>query len=149
MISLPTSRCSRSRSLIISLAMFGSPPVRCARRLGAQRRVPADLLHRVELRELLPDRALVVAAELLRQLDQPCAAADAAAAGAAGADLADVVADAIVELARHRTGERVARAARPAGTEPGALGHQRRVRRRPTVVEPADDVVVVHDARCR
>ena len=70
---------------------------------------------------------------------------DTAAAGAAGAHLPDVVAGAVVRAGPAiGPGNALPAAPRTAGAEAGALGHERGVRGGPTVVEPADDVVVAH-----
>src|SRR5205823_10048399 len=114
------------------------------RRLGSQRRVPAELLHRVQHRELLADRRIRVLAELLGKFHQTLRGRGAATPGAAGTHLADVVAGTGVELSGDRSGERIARPAGTAGAEPRTLGHQRRVRGGPTVVQTTDDVIVAH-----
>ena len=146
MISLPTSRCSRSRSLIISFAMFGSPPVRCARRL--HRAAPSTGRSAATCRaspasggstgsSFLPssfasfDRAL-------RGRDRRRRRCHRCGPGRRGRRRGRRAAS------RSDPGTRSPTAPRPAGTEAGALGHERRVRDGPTVVEAADHVVVVH-----
>src|SRR5205085_6205305 len=109
------------------------------RRLRAQRRIPAELLHGVEPGQLLAHVRVLVLAELLRELDEARCGEQAAPTGAAGTDLADVVAGAVLQLPGERAGKRVAGCARAARAETGALGHQRRVGSRPSVVETADD----------
>src|SRR5207248_3334438 len=112
------------------------------RSLRTQGRVPAELLQRVQPRELLPNVRIVALAEFLGELDHASPARGTTAAGAAGSHLPDVVADPVPRLTCDRSRERIARAPAATGTQSRALGHERRVRGGPAVVEPTDDVVV-------
>ena len=95
-------------SLIISLAMFGAPALALPG-AGPQRRVLPDLLQRVHAGEVLAHGRVARRARVLGQLDQVLGHVEPATAGATGADLADEVADALVELPGERAGERRSR----------------------------------------
>src|SRR4051812_42119394 len=109
-----------------------------------QRRVLADLLQRVELREALADVGVFGLPGAGGDLDHPRRLFAPPPAGATGAHRADEVADALVELTRERSAERGPRRAAATAAEPGPLRGERGVGDGPAVVQAADEVPVRH-----
>ena len=147
----PRSRCSRTMSLIDSLAMLPMPAISSPLALAAlTRRLlirPSWLIVWSRMRSWRIVGS-VLHAGALGQLDQHLGGAPNVGA-ATGVDgllgIADEVAGAGVEVPADRAGDRRARrAAAAAGAEAGALVGERRVGHRPAVVEAADQRVGRH-----